>query len=166
MIRPGDTGSDVGELQQALLEAGCSVDASELGAHSFGPSTKLAVQAFQSVHVGPDNKPLEQDGIVGPATDYALQHPGATPISRGYVAAGWRCDATLAPANLVDVILDAVADLGKHEEPDGSNDGPELAKFKTGGDAWCALAVSTWVEERYPGGSPFGRIASVHAPPG
>lgn len=145
MLRHGDRGDAVGAVQQRLIEAGLGVDAGELAVHSFGPSTVAAVMAFQS------SQGLGADGVVGPKTEAALAHPRAV-----FVAAGWRIEA---PGGALGAVLwDAHADIGKHETPDGSNDGPALAKFRTGGQPWCAFAVSTWFEKA---GSPFGRIGSV-----
>lgn len=145
MLRYGDQGDAVGAIQQRLIEAGLGVDAGELSVHSFGPSTQVAVRAFQS------SQGLAADGIVGPATDAALARPKGA-----YVAAGWRIESP--GGALGSVLWDAHADVGKRESPDGSNDGPALAKFRTGGQPWCAFAVSTWFEKA---GSPFGRIGSV-----
>jgi hypothetical protein len=149
-IKAGDRGPAVGLLHQALSEAGETIGADELGTGTFGPSTAAAVMHFQAKHAGPDGHALVKDGIVGPATEWALEHPGGPAHS---TPAGWTADTSLP------VVAAAVADIGRCEDPDGSNDGPALAKFHTGGQPWCALAVSTWLEEA--GGSPFGRKAAV-----
>jgi len=145
MLRLGDSGDAVGDAQQKLIEAGFGIDAGELVAHAFGPSTDAAVRAFQTSQV------LTPDGIVGPATAAALTRPKANMF-----ALGWRFQVVGGP--LGAALWDARADIGKREQPDGSNDGPMLAKFRTGGQPWCAFAVSTWFEKA---ASPFGRIGSV-----
>lgn len=158
-LRVGDTGGAVGKLHQALLEAGHAVEAVELGDATrppiYGPSTEAAVRDFQTHHVDAAGHPLAVDGLVGPATLAALGRGApASPTARG-----WRADSN-PPAAVAAVIAAAVGDLGLHEDPDGSNDGPGLRKFKTYGQPWCALAVSTWWLAA-PAGSPFGRIAAV-----
>jgi peptidoglycan hydrolase-like protein with peptidoglycan-binding domain len=152
-LAPGAHGGDVGALHQALLEAGEAVDPAELSAQSFGPSTELAVRDFQQHHVDGMGHALGVDGLVGPKTWVAL-------LSRSSVvkASGW-APTTGTPATAV-VCQAAIADIGRKEQPDGSNDGPDLAKFNTQGQPWCALAVSTWWACA-AAGSPFGRRAAV-----
>jgi hypothetical protein len=156
MLSVGAKGFDVGRLQQALLEADESIDASELRACAFGVSTEAAVKDFQSRHLGQDGHPLSVDGEVGPATFWALDHPGGDGIA---TCAGWLADVT-NPA-----VSAARSDLGKREDPDGSNDGPDLKKFQTLGRPWCALALSEWYREGAVAvgsvGGPFGVIASA-----
>lgn len=149
-LRAGAKGPRVGEVHQALTEAGEAISPAELAAQEFGPTTGAAVMHFQARHAGPDGRALAKDGVVGPATAWALQHPGGPAHA---LPEGWSADMSLP------VVAAAVADLGRREDPDGSNDGPDLAKFRTGGQPWCALAVSTWLEQ--VGGSPFGRKAAV-----
>ena len=65
LLRKGDSGEDVKELQMFLISKGYSCGAS--GADGdFGEGTYKAVCAFQRDHG------LDVDGIVGPATWYAL----------------------------------------------------------------------------------------------
>lgn len=140
-MRLGAEGFDVGRLQQALLEDGEAIDAIELDASSFGASTDAAVREFQARHLGPDGHVLEIDGDVGPATLWALDNAGYTIPGLGYVVPGWRSegdDPTVSAAR---------SDVGKREDPDGSNDGPDLKKFHTLGRPWCALALSEWYRE-------------------
>lgn len=157
-LRTGDSGKEVSELQQKLVEAGESVDAFELNNGIFNFSTKEAVISFQSRHVDALGKPLTHDGIVGPATDWALDHPGRG--APAYTSTGWVYDASKVEPTVVSVVSAAVSDLGLAEDPDGSNDGAGLKKFKTYGRPWCALAVSHWYEN-FKGGIPFGTQAAV-----
>jgi hypothetical protein len=62
LLREGDSGPDVEQLQRLLTSAGypCAADG------SFGPLTNQAVRAFQS------SRSLDIDGIVGPQTWAAL----------------------------------------------------------------------------------------------
>lgn len=77
VLRRGDIGADVVELQQALINRGysCGVYGAD---GEYGPDTWSAVIAFQR------DKGLEQDGVVGPATWAALEEdadtvPASTP---------------------------------------------------------------------------------------
>ena len=63
-LKPGDTGSQVKTLQQALAALGYSAGKPD---GVYGPSTQNAVERFQVA------KGLNEDGIVGPATLAALQ---------------------------------------------------------------------------------------------
>jgi putative peptidoglycan binding protein len=63
-LKPGDTGSQVKTLQQALAALGYSAGTPD---GVYGPSTMNAVERFQLA------KGLDEDGIVGPATLAKLQ---------------------------------------------------------------------------------------------
>jgi hypothetical protein len=63
LLRRGDRGDDVQELQRLLQQAGYDPGAID---GIFGPKTEAAVKAFQQAHS------LEADGIVGPLTRAAL----------------------------------------------------------------------------------------------
>lgn len=147
----GDSGTDVGQLHQDLLEAGESIDALELSQQNFGETTRAAVVDFQSHHTDPGGHPLAHDGRVGPLTQWSLKHPGGGL----YKAHGWLYDSAKTNSLTLPVCQAAVGDLGLKENPDGSNDGPELKKFQTYGRPWCALAVSHWFSLAIVG-SPFG----------
>lgn len=149
-----DSGPAVGAIQQALLEAGETVDATELTAMLYGPSTRDAVTDFQLHHADAQGHALDHDGVVGPKTAWALEHPSASPFK----TPGWH--QSPVAGSLALVAQAAVGDIGRKEDPDGSNDGPDLVKFSTGGLAWCAMAVSAWWAA-YPGGSPFKRKSAV-----
>lgn len=158
-MRVGATGADVARVQQVLIENG--FDCGEDAVHAvFGRDTANAVAGFQAGHLGPASRPLSVDGVVGPATWWALENP---------TAAAGRPEEPLAPrpdwpAHLVA----AHAELGQHEVPNGSNRGPRIDVY-TGwqdrppgliGPAWCSLFVSYCLAQR-PGGNPLGRIANA-----
>ncbi|HEX3237939.1 MAG TPA: peptidoglycan-binding domain-containing protein [Gaiellaceae bacterium] len=63
-LKPGDTGSQVKTLQQALAALGYSAGKPD---GVYGPSTTSAVERFQLA------KGLDEDGVVGPATLAKLQ---------------------------------------------------------------------------------------------
>ena len=62
-VKPGDRGTPVKELQQALKSLGITVGTID---GIFGPATEHALTAFQSAHQ------LSPDGVLGPATRAAL----------------------------------------------------------------------------------------------
>ncbi len=77
IIRSGDAGDEVLDIQRRLIETGAEIDPDELDGR-FGPSTHEAVSAFQAA------RHLRVDGLVGPDTWTQL------------VEAGWRLgDRTL-----------------------------------------------------------------------
>jgi hypothetical protein len=149
-ISADDHGPAVGHAHQRLIELGYSIAAEELTAAAFGPSTQAAVLAFQQ------DQRIDVDGIIGIQTTHRLDHPRVDDQSPPH----WRYNRSTVHAELVRVTDAAVHDLGRREEPDGSNDGPALAKFRTRGAPWCMLAVSHWFSY-LDGGSPFGRMAST-----
>lgn len=148
----GDFGPDVGDVQQKLVEFGVALRPIELATASIGDSTRDAVREFQR------SQGLADDGVVGARTLYALEHPR----SSSSFAPGWRLDKTQIPAGLIVVVEAAVGDVGLKEDPDGSNDGPDLKKFNTSGAAWCAVALYHWFKF-HEGGAPWTRTASTWA---
>lgn len=150
-------GEPIGRLHQLLLELGYSLESQELSRQVFGVTTRAAVEDFQNRHVAQDGSRLIADGIVGPRTLWALQNPRGP--GNAYVAPGWRAEPSTVRPAVRAVVQDAIGDIGKREIG-SSNDGPDLAKFRTGGLPWCAYAVSTWYEKADQG-SPFGRLASA-----
>lgn len=166
LMRTGDSGSNVGDLHQDLIESGLRVAEDELASHRFGVSTYNAVRQFQATHVDRCGHALAEDGVVGPETYWALLHPGA--IRGSYVAQGWRCEPSRARPELVPVLQWAVGQIGQHETPDGSNRGPAIDQWtgKVGhpvaepGPPWCAFFVSAAFRQLQHG-SPFGILASA-----
>jgi len=69
-LKPGDSGSQVVLLQQALTSLGYSAGSAD---GTYGPSTTAAVTAFQTA------KGLTADGVLGPQTLVALQQALAGP---------------------------------------------------------------------------------------
>jgi len=145
----GSVGPEVGGVHQRLIELGYSLDTHELARETFGMSTDAAIRNFQR------DQGLKPDGVVGPFTAARLD----SPVIKGFADPGWRCSPSTAPANVRAAIAAAVGDIGRAEEPNGSNDGPMLKKYDTRGAPWCALAVSTWLRNA-EGGCPFGRQSS------
>jgi len=81
------------------------------------------------------------------------------------VAPGWRCAPSEAHPLLVQVLLDAVACIGMHEEPLGSNQGPQVSTWlrlasATPGDPWCASFATALYQRIDP--APIPRLASAY----
>lgn len=68
VLRAGDTGDAIRDLQHRLIGAGHSIAPAELG--SFGPGTERAVRGFQTA------RRIRVDGLVGPETWNALVESG------------------------------------------------------------------------------------------
>lgn len=161
MLRQGAQGDPIGNLHQALLEAGYAIEPAEAAASRFGSSTLAALRDFQARHTGPDGHALEDDGIAGPATLWALEHPGG---GERLIVPGWRCAPSEARPALVAVLSLAVGELGAsvRESPPGSNRGPRVDLYTAPELAipWCAAFVS-YCYRACEGGSPFGRRLSA-----
>ena len=162
ILKLSSAGPEVGQLHQALIEDGYSLEASELTGQTFGHTTHAAVADFQTRHVDAEGHRLLADGIVGPKTLQAIQHP-AGPGDR-FVAPGWTVTPSAIPDAVRGAVNAAVADIGKIEQPDGSNSGPQIAHFfpskEAQGQPWCAYAVSHWLG-CLAGGCPWGILASA-----
>lgn len=164
LIRKGMSGVVVGNVHQALTEAGYTIPQTELITDTFGDGTYEAVRSFQASHLDPDHHPLISDGIVGDNTLWALQHPGGLDDGN-FFTPGWFYNVESIPAHLQPVLAAACGEIGVCEDPDGSNDGPAVRKYTSPdyiGDPWCALFAS-WAFAQLPNGSPFGRIAATWA---
>jgi N-acetylmuramoyl-L-alanine amidase len=70
IIRNGDSGDDVRDVQHRLVLLGSVIDGAELGGSSFDASTVAAIRAFQQ------RRSLLVDGIVGPETWAELVEAG------------------------------------------------------------------------------------------
>jgi hypothetical protein len=160
-LEKGKHGASVGELHQLLLERGLSVAKDELSLQMFGETTDQLVREYQEQNVDEHSRPLIVDGVVGPRTMTALKRM-APP--QNWIAPDWHCELSALEKPIKDVVQEAVSDLGRREDPDGSNSGAMIYKFfppGVGAAPWCAYAVSTWLEAA-PGGSPLPyRIGSV-----
>ena len=168
VLELGDRNGSVSILHQSLIEQGfdCGDDSN---CQIFGPATESAVKLFQASHIGPLKGNLTVDGIVGPATWWALRHSSgdaqqqfldAMPVQK---ASNPIAEAALASSF-------AELQLGVRESPDGSNRGQEIDLYtgmvgrpiSTIGPPWCAYFVS-WNFAKAPGGSPFGRIGGAQS---
>jgi hypothetical protein len=138
ILKRGEKGVHVGVLHQMLIEAGESLDQSEITSLMFGESTDSAVKAYQKAHG------LTADGVVGPKTWATLDDSGPTDAPPG-----WRLDAVLPD---IQPVIDAALSLvGVVESPPGSNRGPQIDKINLTcglplGSPWCsAYATGMWM---------------------
>lgn len=157
IVRRGDSGFDVVALTTALVERGF-LSAPQA---AFDLEVQRAVRGFQARHVDPRGRPLVVDGIVGPLTWWALEHPDNSELL-GSAGPDWwfdlpssggapRCRLALAAA--LGEMAAGSCEIG------ANNDGPWVAKYLAGivptPANWCAGFVS-WCYDQHPGGSPFG----------
>jgi peptidoglycan hydrolase-like protein with peptidoglycan-binding domain len=119
----------VGSLHQQLLEAGETIEKSELDTGAFGPSTLAAVRHFQASHVDERGHALQEDGMVGPSSIWALMHPNAGYANARLTAPGWRAEPSVMREAIRPVMLAAIGEIGVREQPDGSNSGPRVDVF-------------------------------------
>lgn len=169
VLKSSSTGDDVGRLHQALTENGycCGEDAYSVPA-IFGPETEAEVRLFQAGHANFTGHPLVVDGVVGPATWWALDHPSGD-HQAGLVVLPDMPSQQATNVVAAAALASAWAELrrGVREQPDGSNRGPRVDLYTgvTGegeGPAWCAYFAS-WNFARAPGGSPFGKVGGAQA---
>jgi peptidoglycan hydrolase-like protein with peptidoglycan-binding domain len=147
----GSSGTEVGQLQQVLIEAGIHINNDELQKQIYGQSTADAVKSYQTAHG------LTADGVVGPKTWASFNSASADdgPF-------GWKV-GTLPP-DVDPVIKQALCLVGTVEVPPGSNRGVEIDKLNTAagiplGSPWCA-AFATGMWQHSPK-KPFGPMGSA-----
>jgi len=121
--------------------------------------TLSAVHLFQAQHIGPSGKPLDRDGVVGPATWWALNNPSGPAQKSNHPLYDPSIVLTPVRARLM-TLLNAEYSKGVHETPDGSNRSPVIDRYwgDTGilGQPWCCAFVSTMLR-RCLGYYPFGQ---------
>lgn len=151
LLRLGTTGREVAALKSRLLELGywpVLVRRTPL----FDQRTHEAVRWFQATHFNPRGYPLVSDGIVGPATRWALSNPNARERPLRDRTADDTTVGRVSPYR-GKLIRAAREYVGVEEKPLGSNRGPEVDHFIpvwrrwNPGPAWCAFFVSKVNEE-------------------
>lgn len=154
LLKKGDQGTQVRELQNLLVSKGFPIDVDGV----FGPQTHRAVRAFQSQNLDQHGQPLVVDGKVGPLTWWSLTHPKPDIITPAAV------DFETMPAPEAggsvlgrNALAAAISELkaGATEEG-GNNRGPWVEKYLAPaglgpGNAWCASFVS-WCYLQASGG--------------
>ncbi len=133
VLKLGSTNAEsVRAVQRRLNQIGCGPTGAD---GQFDAATRDAVQLFQARFTDADDLPLKVDGQIGPIT-WAALFGGARP------------EAVTATANpfLAEVIKVAQSQIGKLEQPLGSNRGPEVDLYLraaginpiAGSFPWCA----------------------------
>jgi lipoprotein-anchoring transpeptidase ErfK/SrfK len=162
--RLGDHGKGVVALQKRLAELGYEVTEAD---GRFGPSTMHAVTAFQKV-----NK-LDRDGVAGPKTMKALEHPRQPHVRFGGEALHLEADLTLqviyvVKGGKIQQILDASSASGQRYVSQGDvriAHTPE-GSFKVGRkiNAWHRSALGLLYRPAYFDG-PYAVHGAPSVPP-
>jgi len=160
-LRQSDTNADVDALIRILLEQGF-LRTEALPWFPGGGDRHLtynllverAVIHFQQTHLGKHGDPLVPDGIVGPATWWALRSPSGPPQEHGIKP---RVPSGLSDrrATCIQLLISEHA-LNVREHPNGSNRGPVdkylpkhwLRKGRAG-PPWCAFFVSYMLHQLF-----------------
>lgn len=138
-------------LQEKLTQQGFFRGAAK---GNFLEQTRAAVIYFQQTHVGPDGEALSADGVVGPATWWALDHPSGKP-QRSHLHPEIPEGLTPLRRRHLEVAL-AEHRAGVREVPDGSNWGPGVQKYLVGTACpWCCYFWS-WCNREAAGGFSLG----------
>ena len=149
MLKKGSKGKEVTELQDRLnqfSQARLVVDG------QYGEHTVAAVEAFQ------EENGLLVDGIVGPQTWGLLREVRPPLTSDLFERSKYKelAEKNARSPEAAAVLVRAVRDIGKKENPSGSNFGDEIAHLVLGYKEywqiktlayppWCAIAVSSWI---------------------
>jgi len=182
-IQRGANGPSVKLCQERLSRHGFACGAID---GDFGPQTEQAVLQFQNAHG------LKADGVVGAETWGFLMVEERAAVSEDarndqrmdLLAKLLAGDAAIVPRAALTY---AIQDLGAHEEPDGSNTGPQISHLVAGYCeywqiaameyyAWCAMACSVWIGRgldlgyssqtidwhEHPFGGYFGGVSQIY----
>jgi hypothetical protein len=101
----------------------------------FSEYTFEAVKLFQTKHIGPDGQYLEPDGIVGPKTWWALEHPTGADQKNNLQFV--YTDGLTPLRNKVIQLARAEYLKNVHEIPNGSNLSPDIRRYGGRGGPWC-----------------------------
>lgn len=147
MLKRGHEGASVEQVQHALNEQ-LELDHSLAVDGIFGRGTESAVRAFQQRAIGPDGRPLQVDGVVGPLTRWALftrnQADAHLLQPLGYPKSSFAPRCALSEA----VVDYARGEMRERAREIGENNGGPFVERYAGreGVAWCAHFVSYVVE--------------------
>lgn len=155
----GTSGPVVQRLAQQLQQAG-ALPPGPLP-EQFTRELEACVKTFQQTHLGQDGAFLKSDGVVGPATWWALANASGA-AQRSNLSAAIPAGIGPLRRRILEVALAEHAN-GVAERPMGSNRGPELDKYLPDwvtksaepGPAWCCFFYS-WVVKEALGDWPLG----------
>lgn len=168
-IRQGSKGAAVKYAQERLSKRGYRLTLDGI----FGPGTVAAVRQFQAA------EGLTPDGVVGARTWAVLQVETIAPEPEDLVSEERERLISHIPADAPDLVRKVLTlacnDLGKKEQPKGSNEGPQINHLVRGYNqywwvlkdsvdvsvpkargyvlpeeckpamAWCGMAVTNWI---------------------
>ncbi len=146
ILKKGDTGSPVKEIQTLLMEKGFITDEEVSGV--FDNETYLAVRAFQAQNLDRHGEPLSVDGKVGELTLWSLKNPKPDIQSNAAVDFTLMPDKSFGGSKIGREALErAIAELkAGAREIGGDNRGPFVQSYLHGilpeGNPWCAGFVS------------------------
>jgi hypothetical protein len=156
LLKLGSKGTEVLALTEKLVARGFLARSGSL----FDHAVRAAVIGFQSQNLDERGLPLKVDGIAGPVTLWALDHPKVNP---SHAAPETTALNKLTPggsargrAALKVALAEIAAGAG---EEGGNNRGPFVKKYLNGiidpPADWCAGFVS-WCFDQHPAGCPYG----------
>jgi hypothetical protein len=154
-LKPGRRGKDVQRLTRLLVDRGHL----ERTTSQYSKRVTAAVLEFQARHVDSRGRPLVADGIVGPLTWWALQHPeNRALLVKPPAARAANMPRGGTPAGRA-ALRAAIAEMKAGAcEVGANNAGRWVNKYLNGIVAapanWCAGFVS-WCYSQAAGGTPF-----------
>jgi len=137
LLKIGSSGPDVKTLQDKLASLGFFRG---INSGIFNSETEEAIKQFQVRHIGPDKQFLDPDGIVGPATAWALEHHSGDDQCNFLDP---EIPEGLSPLREQTLRI-ARAEWKKGVRETSNNWGLEISKYGgRAGWSWCCLFV-TW----------------------
>ncbi len=158
LLKKGDQGSEVTELQTLLMDKGFLTNEEINGL--FDNATYQAVRAFQAQNLDKQGQPLVVDGKVGDLSWWSLTNP--KPLIETHSAVDYKVmppEAMGGSARGRAALQIAISELKSGAgEVGGNNCGPFVKKYLHGivpeGNPWCAGFVS-YCFSQHPAGSPY-----------
>ncbi len=156
VLRINNQGTAVRELTMILKERGYLAESTD----AFDRAVRAAVKEFQSRHVDERGRPLVVDGVVGPLTWWALDHPDNSAILAQPVATDFTVvpDSGGSPRGRAALAVALAEMRAGAKETGANNSGPWVEKYLNGiltpPANWCAAFVS-WCFAQHPKGIPF-----------
>lgn len=148
-LRALEIDPDVQQLERLLWANGYGTHTS-LVTGIFDEHVEDAVELFQLQHIGKDGDQLISDGIVGPATWWALENPSGDAQRSHLSVTSIDLDLTPVRVKLMELLLrEHSKDV--RESPDGSNRSRDIDQYwgETGliGHPWCCAFVSWGLDQ-------------------